>query len=753
MKRALILPTNIFYHFNDDEWDSFRGEGRPIINNGFGLSLLDYKVNISCNEWNLDKSKKTWNEIELSKTPIYDYYNVVLTHGLPNIPINFKFEKFLCTVYESKDITRVREFEKSIGKKVIYIVNNNDENETIKIKKLVNSENIFYIPQLRPIPSINIGFIEPSYNPDFSNLKVLIHHSTWNQNTTIGSDRFIDKEKLILKFLKEIGYKINLTILILNEDTKNKFIFEDEILFNETNFVYSEKCSYFNIISLIQDNDICITYGAPVFGGSSLSDMISLGKPVIYIGDGRIGIEWKQEFLHIMYKNKDIRDNYIIYIQEKDDISIKKLKNIMKSPIKLAKKYSDLYKDTNFYNWKKIIENVILYNNYNENTNINNGDNLMPEKLKNSEKLENDNDNEKVNKFGDGISWENHVNEILNSHNISDIFYSSNDDKINKLKKYKKEGRLLDCGCHIGRWFEVFKKSGYKYTGIDQSLLAIETFKKFKPDAVILHSLLWDMKFNEEFDIVHFNAVLQHNKLEEQEKIIEKVNKALKLDGILIIAESTVDKQTSTQRTYSGWINFIENYGFKFMESWNKNEINLEDNYIFTKVKKLEELKKISDDISKNITKEKLYQFLNKSKNMSENTKECKPEITIPNYPSINVNIETTKTKDYSKVMYINEYWNHDLKDNIIPFIECIVMWRRLKVDEKCCFIYSSNLLERSEFIKSVFEKAGFEFIRSYTENKIEIKLEFKKLSIININNWKYLRNIHELLNLLYTFK
>lgn len=208
------------------------------------------------------------------------------------------------------------------------------------------------------------------------------------------------------------------------------------------------------------------------------------------------------------------------------------------------------------------------------------------------------------NKFGDRIDWDYHVNEILTSLNEdpNTIFYTKENEKIDKLKKYKTSGRVLDCGCHIGRWIEVFRLNGYDYTGVDQSKIALETALKYKPDGKFVHSLLWNMNFNNEFDIVHTNAVLQHNKLSEQEKILSKIYNALKSDGILIITESTVLRETETQRTYNGWIKCIERCEFKFLESWHKNELGLEDNYIFVKI----------DDITKNIKESSKNQNVDK---------------------------------------------------------------------------------------------------------------------------------------------
>jgi len=259
------------------------------------------------------------------------------------------------------------------------------------------------------------------------------------------------------------------------------------------------------------------------------------------------------------------------------------------------------------------------------------------------------------------------------------------------------------------------------------------------------------MPFDNEFDIVHTNAVLQHNKLEEQEKILPKVNQALKHGGIFVIAESTVSKQTSTQRTYQGWITFIEKHGFSFMESWHKNELDLEDNYLFVKTKTIEKTEKQSNILeNKNVTKEDLLQLLKHKTPKKEKEKYTledvgkdyysdNPEIITSKSPTININTNNIENND---TIYMNEYWN--LEDDTIPLLECIVIWKKLKVGEKCYFIYESNLsLDTHEFIKNIFNKVGFE----YNGGEANYKIEFIKLSITKIRNWEYLRHIHELLN------
>jgi len=196
----------------------------------------------------------------------------------------------------------------------------------------------------------------------------------------------------------------------------------------------------------------------------------------------------------------------------------------------------------------------------------------------------------KRNLFGDGISWENHVDEIVGV--IENPYYgASGAGTFEDAKDYIKtdtpleERKALDCGCHIGRFIEAVRAYGFDYTGVDQSAKALEAAKKAKPDGTWVESLLWDLPFKEEFDFAFTNAVLQHNKLAEQEKIVPKIYDSLKPGGVFLITESTEPATTETQRTHKGWIDMVESFGFKLIKTSHINPKGLEDKYIFLKEK------------------------------------------------------------------------------------------------------------------------------------------------------------------------
>lgn len=192
--------------------------------------------------------------------------------------------------------------------------------------------------------------------------------------------------------------------------------------------------------------------------------------------------------------------------------------------------------------------------------------------------------------WGDGISWENFAKEILEEtgRNKDKIFfkYGENKDRdkiIDHIKKYVKGGRVLDIGCNISRWSKLLKESGLDYIGIDQSREVIRIAIQYNSGDLFYCQFLWDITFDNEFDLIFCNNVLQHNTLEEKCKILPRIYDALKNKGILFLNESTVYKETMTQLTYSGWINLVQEYGFKFLESWQPNKEGINECYLFRK--------------------------------------------------------------------------------------------------------------------------------------------------------------------------
>lgn len=195
-------------------------------------------------------------------------------------------------------------------------------------------------------------------------------------------------------------------------------------------------------------------------------------------------------------------------------------------------------------------------------------------------------------KFGDRINWDNHVDEIL-AQKDRNIHHPRGDTEWGDAKDYiktdtpKEKWKALDCGCHMGRWIDAVRKYGFEYTGVDQSEKALRVAKELRPDGEFIHTFLWDMGFKEEFDFAFTVAVLQHNLHAEQERIIPCIYNTLKYGGVFCMVEGTkLVGGDRTQRTQDDWIQTVEKYGFKLIKTFKKNPEGIEDRYIFIKEKK-----------------------------------------------------------------------------------------------------------------------------------------------------------------------
>lgn len=144
--------------------------------------------------------------------------------------------------------------------------------------------------------------------------------------------------------------------------------------------------------------------------------------------------------------------------------------------------------------------------------------------------------------------------------------------------------RVLDAGCNIGRYAPILMAAGFDYTGVDQSAEAIEIARERNPAGTFVHSFLWDMEFSEPFDAVICFAVLQHNTLDEKERILPRIAAATRPGGVLLLSESTMPEATRTQLTREGWIELVTRHGFALLETFHTNEYGLHDAYVFRRV-------------------------------------------------------------------------------------------------------------------------------------------------------------------------
>jgi len=162
----------------------------------------------------------------------------------------------------------------------------------------------------------------------------------------------------------------------------------------------------------------------------------------------------------------------------------------------------------------------------------------------------------------DNVDWSQHWTEHKNDTDFSDV---------NALDYFKdllpKNFAILDIGCGSCKFYPLFKLLGCgEYVGVDFSPTAINLAKQKFPEVKAILMRVEEIDFNSYFDLVFSNTLLQHTKIETKKKILPKVWKSLKENGLLVIQEKA-DATTNTTFIKQGWIDFICSYGFEFSKA------------------------------------------------------------------------------------------------------------------------------------------------------------------------------------------
>lgn len=346
-----------------DQHDSFRGEGRHIINMGMGLALLDFDVNLVMEEWidTEDMNKLLAKQINvadqknitISNKPLLEHYDYLLTWDMNSLKNNIQRcdKAIFCDwlFYYVNDVYKFKEETKKDIKYIIVLKRLIEHRQ--KIDKIIDPISVNYMPVLFPLPSINVRFVPYHFVHDSNESKIYIYYNSTNIFTL--------KHKLIINFFIEQQTKLHspkkIKLLIHTDSKETGDISNFEI--NKENiyisYLYNTNARYIDVINAIKSSDICITTGSPTTA-SNLADIVSLGKPLIYISDTII--RNGSVCFNDIYKYPE----YLLYTQESDDDSIKKLNLFVENPKESYDKFKDCLKDIDFDNWKEFAKKYFI---------------------------------------------------------------------------------------------------------------------------------------------------------------------------------------------------------------------------------------------------------------------------------------------------------------------------------------------------------------------------------------------------------
>lgn len=112
------------------------------------------------------------------------------------------------------------------------------------------------------------------------------------------------------------------------------------------------------------------------------------------------------------------------------------------------------------------------------------------------------------------------------------------------LKRFKKQGKLLDVGCSYGITLKAAKDLGFSAYGIEPTSHAVEYAVKELKQEVLKGKLESNTLRNVKFDIITLYDVLEH--LPDLDKNLRIIYRLLKKDGVLVIQSPNADSYAMT---------------------------------------------------------------------------------------------------------------------------------------------------------------------------------------------------------------
>lgn len=107
-------------------------------------------------------------------------------------------------------------------------------------------------------------------------------------------------------------------------------------------------------------------------------------------------------------------------------------------------------------------------------------------------------------------------------------------NRLNKLKRFRSGGDLLDVGCGEGTFLQLAKESGWKTSGTEVSSYAARYAASVSGADIICGELPDDGYPEDSFDVVTMWHVLEH--VRDPKRYLKEIHRILKRDGLLVIA-------------------------------------------------------------------------------------------------------------------------------------------------------------------------------------------------------------------------
>ena len=111
--------------------------------------------------------------------------------------------------------------------------------------------------------------------------------------------------------------------------------------------------------------------------------------------------------------------------------------------------------------------------------------------------------------------------------------------RLEEIRKYKSQGKLLDVGCAFGLFLEVTKEQGWEPYGLEISSYAGNYAKQKFGSNVLIGVLNKDVFYDDYFDVITMIEVIEH--FPNPIQTLKQVYRVLKKDGIIYIQTGNIE--------------------------------------------------------------------------------------------------------------------------------------------------------------------------------------------------------------------
>ena len=350
MKIAVCI--NRTHDTRTDQWTTLRGEGRTAMNQAFGLALLGHEVDVIgiCDKENVFYKLSFVENFDCNK-----YYDIILSR-VPFFLIPDNYGHLLKLIDPTNDVNYIKSWRNQYPRTEFITLNS----KAVSLLEAKGLSGVKYFPHLLPIPCLpgltDQDFIPFNLDLKKEKIKVWVFINSW-----VGYHISVDV--IILDVLRRLKNYHNLdlevTMMRVGRESLSNTI-PPEIAIMEKEFgamsIYSDEMCYIDVLNSIIESDICITKGGHCYLGNCASEIVSLGKLMIYV----------TEFSPTTLDPAEMQmndffplDNFVLGTTDPSSVIIDKVDKIISNPEECYNSMRDAQSTYSFPEWKEIVTNLI----------------------------------------------------------------------------------------------------------------------------------------------------------------------------------------------------------------------------------------------------------------------------------------------------------------------------------------------------------------------------------------------------------